>query len=135
MKKIILIAAAMLLMLPAAPAQTVQKINKKNLVINEWNTSVKTGGKFLDHKTVYDAEGRKIEETEYNIKGRQWLKKYEYSADGKLIREATYDSRNRLDNVKKIEYNEFGKRKSQNTYDSRGRLETVKIYEYISEDA
>ena len=60
-----LAAMAVMLFLPAlASAQTQQKINKKNLVIKEWNTSARSNRKILDHVTTYNAEGQKIEEIE-----------------------------------------------------------------------
>ena len=122
------------LALPAGLAAQ-QKINKKNLVIKEWNTNAKGVAKCLDHITTYSPEGRKIDETEYDSNGKQkWRKRYEYGPDGKLSRELLYDERNRLVNYKKFEYNEFGKKKMQYTYDAKGRLQGTKIYEYISED-
>ena len=50
--------------LPSLQAQD-KKINKKNLVIKEWNADVKTNAKVLDHVTTYNADGKKIEEIEY----------------------------------------------------------------------
>lgn len=61
MKKILILALASLLLIPAAGAQEAQKIiNKKNLVIKEWNTDPKGGNKVLDHVTTYSPEGKKI---------------------------------------------------------------------------
>ena len=58
MKKILIIVFAALMLIPAAGAQEpVQKINKKNLVIKEWNTDPKGGNRTLDHMTTYNAEG------------------------------------------------------------------------------
>ena len=42
-----------------AQDQPAQKINKKNLVIKEWNTDVKTNAQILDHTTTYNSDGRK----------------------------------------------------------------------------
>ena len=126
---------ASLLLLPGAGAQTVQKINKKNLVIKEWNTKTGSTKPVLDHVTTYNAEGKKIEEIEYGDNRQKWRKRYEYDAAGKLYRELVYDERNKLAGYKKFEYNEFGKRKTQFNYDAKGRLQTTKVYQYISEDA
>ena len=44
----------------AASAQdATPKINKKNLVVKEWNTNAKGVAKTLDHVTTYSAEGKK----------------------------------------------------------------------------
>ena len=137
MKKILLAAAALLTALSFASAQdqTAPKINKKNLVIKEWNTDAKSKHRVLDHQTTYNADGKKIEEIEYNSSGQKWRKRYEYNAAGKVSRELVYDEKNRLNSVKKFEYNEFGRKKTQYTYDAKGRLKTMKVFEYIAEDA
>lgn len=115
---------------------TAPKINKKNLVVKEWNTNAKGVGGTLDHVTTYSPDGKKIEEIEYDSFGKQkWRKRYEWGENGKQARELVYDERNRLVNYKKFEYNEFGKKKAQYTYDAKGRLTGTKIFEYITEDA
>ena len=125
----------MLLLLPALSAQEAQKINKKNLVIKEWNTDAKTNARILDHQTTYNPDGKKVEEIEYGQRGQKWRKRYEYGADGKVSRELIYDERNKLNSVKKFEYNEFGRKKTQYTYNNKGKLQTIKVFEYITEDA
>ncbi len=136
MKKIFTLAAALLLILPALQAQEEQKINKKNLVIKEWNTNARTNARTLDHLTTYNADGKKVEEIEYGANNRQkWRKRFEYGADGKVSRELLYDEYNKLFSVKKFTYNEFGRKKTQYTYDAKGKLQTIKIFEYITEDA
>jgi len=119
----------------AQEAQVAQKINKKNLVIKEWNTSGRSKTQQLDHETIYNAEGKKIEETEYNSDGIKWRKRFEYNAAGKQVKEYVYDGRGRLQTYKTIEYNELGRKKTQNTYDAKGRLLSVKVFEYIVQDA
>ena len=57
---ILAIAFLLTAVLPALQAQE-KTINKKNLVIKEWNTDVKSNAKILDHVTTYNAAGRKIE--------------------------------------------------------------------------
>ena len=139
MKKLLtLIAFALTLALPAGAQNTsAQKINKKNLVIKEWNTDAKSGKKVLDHVTTYNPDGKKIEEIEYGSGGQKWRKRFEYApgAEGKCIKESVYDERNRLNTVKKYEYNEFGRKKVQYNYNAKGKLLTVKVFEYITEDA
>lgn len=112
-----------------------QRINKKNLVVKEWNANSK-GARTLDHLTVYSPDGKKIEETEYDYTGKQkWRKRFEWGENGVMTRELLYDERNRLVNYKKFEFNEFGKRKIQYTYDPKGKLISTKTYEYITQDA
>lgn len=111
-----------------------QTLDKRDLVTREWNTDIGTNVRFLDHETVYDSEGKKIQETEYTKLGKLWTKKYEYGKDGKVSRELTYNEKGRLDSIQKFEYNEFGKKKAVYTYDSKGRLVKTKVVEYIMRD-
>ena len=134
MKRLILIVASALLLLPAAGAQEPQKMNKKNLVIKEWNTDPKGGNKVLDHVTTFSPEGKKTEEIEYNSDGQKWRKRFEYGPDGKVSRELVYDNRNRLQTYKTFEWNEFGRKKVQYTYNAKGKLLSIKHYEYIAQD-
>ena len=138
MKKILtLIALVFALAAPAIAQNTGQKINKKNLIIKEWNTDPRSGKKVLDRLTTYNSDGKKVEEIEYGSEGQKWRKRYEYApgADGKCLKESVYDERNRLNTVKKYEYNEFGRKKTQYNYNAKGKLLTVKVFEYITEDA
>ncbi len=135
MKRILCLAAALLLLVPVVRAQETPKINKKNLVIKEWNTDVKTNRKVLDHVTTFNPDGQKIEEIEYGSGGQKWRKRFEYGPDGKVSKEMVYDERNKLVNYKKFEYNEFGRKKTQYTYNPKGKLLTIKVFEYKTEDA
>ena len=110
-------------------------LNKKNLVVKEWNTNAKGTTKTLDHLTTYSPEGKKIEEIEYTGKAQKWRKRFEWGENGRQSRELLYDQWNRLVNYKTFEYNAFGKKHIQYTYDSKGRLLSTKLFEYISEDA
>lgn len=136
MKKYLLVLASLLIILPVAFAQdeTPKQINKKNLVIKEWNSDAKSNKKVLDHVTTFNADGKKIEEIEYGSSGQKWRKRYEWGEDGKMSRELVYDERNRLVNYKTFEYNEFGRKKTQYTYNPKGKLLTIKVFEYIAED-
>jgi len=111
-----------------------KKINKKNLVVREWNTDVRTNVRMLDHVTTFNAEGQKIEEIEYNSEGQKWRERYEYGNNGKKVRELIYDGRNRLVQVKKYQYNEYGKKTITYTYNSQGKLISIKNYEYITQE-
>lgn len=137
MKKYLLLLSLLLPLagLPLAAQETAPKINKKNLVIKEWNTDPKGGNKTLDHLTTYSPEGRKMEEIEYNSDGQKWRKRYEYDAAGKVSTEYVYDNRNRLQTYKKFEYNEFGRKKVQYSYNAKGKLLSIKHFEYQAQDA
>ena len=136
MKKIAILAATLLLAVSGAYAQTAtQTLNKKNLVIKEWNTDTATNKKVLDHVTTYNADGKKIEEIEYTTSAQKWRKRFEYDAAGRVTLESVYNEKNKLDNYKKFEYNEFGRKKTQYTYNPKGKLISIKVYEYIAEDA
>ena len=134
MKKYWMVAALCLLFpLVSLNAQEESKMNKKNLVVKEWNTVAKGSHKVLDHVTTYNSEGRKIEEIEYNTDGQKWRKRYEYDASGKLSKEYVYDQRNRLQTYKTFEFNEFAKKKVQYTYNPKGRLIGIKQFEYVAQ--
>ena len=134
MKKVLLLAAIGLLCPLLSFAQESQpKLDKKNLVIKEWNTDPKGAHKVLDHVTTYNPEGQKLEEIEYNSDGQKWRKRFERDAVGKVVTEYVYDGKNRLQTYKKFEYNEFGRKKVQYTYNAKGKLLSVKKYEYIAQ--
>lgn len=134
MKSVLLSLVFIGFILPFSKAQTQQKIEKKNLVIKEWNLNVKTNKQVLDHVTIYGSNGKKIEETEYGLSGQKWRKRYEYGENGKCSKEYVYDERNRLVNYKTFEYNEYGRKKVQKNYDAHGHLTSIKNYEYIISD-
>lgn len=137
MKRILILLVLILFPTLAGWAQdtATPRINKKNLVVKEWNTNAKGLASTLDHITIYSPEGKKMEEIEYDSAGKQkWRKRYEWGEDGRMARELVYDERNRLVNYKTFEYNAFGKKKTQYTYSPKGKLQGTKIYEYITED-
>ena len=139
MKRIAFITVALLLLqvpdIWAQDGETGKKINKRNLVVKEWNTNAKGVASTLDHLTTYSPEGKKLEEIEYDSAGRQkWRKRYEWGENGKMARELVYDERNRLVNYKTFEFNEFGKKKVQYTYSAKGKLVSTKVFEYIAAD-
>lgn len=111
-----------------------KKINKKNLVVKEWNTDVRTNVRILDHVTTFNADGQKIEEIEYNSEGQKWRERYEYGTSGKKVRELIYDAHNRLIQVKKYQYNEYGKKTITYSYNSQGKLIAIKNYEYKTQE-
>ena len=50
----------------------VGKPHKRNLTVKEWNVDAGSTAKIMDHLTVYDNLGRKIEEAEYDRYGVKW---------------------------------------------------------------
>ena len=133
MKRFITITLCLLFCASITYAQSSQTLNKKNLVVKEWNTDAR-GHRVLDHQTVYSPEGNKIDEAEYYSNGKQkWRKKFEWTGD-RMTREMVYDERNRLVDYKRFEYNELGKKKTQYTYDPKGRLISTKVFEYITQE-
>ena len=115
----------------AQEADATQKIDKRNLVIKEWNTDARSSARILDHVTTYSADGKKLEEIEYGSSGQKWRKRFTYNEAGKCIQEDIYDERNRLNSIKKFEYNEFGRKKTQTTCNAKGKVVSVKHFEYI----
>lgn len=130
MKRTLTIPILILVLACAYPCKA-QTIDKRDLVTREWNTDIATNLRFLDHETIYNSEGKKIQETEYTKSGKLWTKKYEYGPDGRMTKEVTYNDKGRLDSIQKFEYNEFGKKKVVNTYDAKGHLVKTKVIEYI----
>lgn len=129
----------MLLALPVLflclPVTGQNKSAKNNLTIKEWNVEVSTGAQTLDHETIYDAQGRKISESEYGKDGIKWKKKYEYAADGTLSRVLVYTASGKLDNVRKFDFDALGRKKKEYIYNSKGKLSKYKVYEYSTSSA
>lgn len=115
-------------------ATMAKREGRKNLTIKEWNTDSKSKRRWLDRVTIYDAQGRKIEQIEYASYGQKWRETYEYGEHGRISREVEYDERDKPKCIKVYEYNSDGTRKKQYKYNPDGRLETVKIFEYIISD-
>lgn len=134
-KSLILLALGLLFSLMGFAQEAQPKLDKKNLVIKEWNTDPNGGHKMLDHVTTFNPQGQKIEEIEYSVEGQKWRKRFDRDASGKVTTEYVYDGRNRLQTYKKFEYNAFGRKKVQYTYNAKGKLLAVKQYEYIAQTA
>jgi len=112
-------------------AAIAQNSSKSNLVLNEWNTDLKTNVKFLDHQTKYNADGKKYEESEYNASGMEWKKVFEYDTKGLVSREIVYDGKGKIDNIRKFDYNELNNKKTEYIYNPKGQLIKIKEYEYL----
>ncbi len=118
-----------------SPETMAKRERRKNLVVKEWNTDPATKTRRLDRMTVYDDQGRKIEETEYATYGQKSRSTFEYYPGGKIRQEVEYDDRNKPVRVRKYEYNEDGTKKLQYNYLPNGKLHVIKNFEYIFEDA
>ena len=116
------------------PDTLAKRAKRKNLTVKEWNTDAKAKTRWLDHLTVYDEEGRKIEEIEYATYGQRERVTFEYNANGKIEKEVVYDDRDKPVRIRKYEYNADGTKKKQFNYFSNGKLATVKVFEYMFSD-
>ncbi len=113
-----------------APPTTLdeKRERRQNRVVKEWNTEGKR--KWMDHLTVYDAEGRKIEEIEYATYGQKERVVTEYGEDGKCTKEIVYNDKNKVYRIRKYDYNPDGTKKIQYNYLPNGKLYSTKIFEY-----
>lgn len=140
MKRFLLIAAAILFAQGLAaqalsPETLAKRAKRKNLTVKEWNTDSAKKSRWLDHLTIYDEKGRKIEEIEYNRFGQVERVTCEYDPETDMIvREVVYDERNKPVRIRKYEYNDDGTKHKQYNYLPNGKLYTVKIFEYAFEE-
>ena len=138
LKRILFVLLAMLPMVgmlaEVSPETLAKREKRKNLTVKEWNTDASTRTKWLDHLTVYDAEGRKVEEIEYAVYGQVSRTVTEYDAEGMVSREIVYNEKNKPVRIRKYEYNENGTKKKQYNYLPNGKLYSVKVFEYNFSD-
>lgn len=103
---------------------------RKNLVVKEMNADAKGKRQWLDHLTVWDENGYKMEDIEYAVYGQKERVTFAYDNTGKCIRENVYNDKNKLYRIRKYEYFENGRKKIQYNYNPDGKLYSTKIYEY-----
>lgn len=103
---------------------------KKNLTIREFNTDAKGNNKWMDHLTVYNDKGYKIEEIEYATFGQRERVTFEYDENDRCIKEVVYDDRNKVSRIRKYMYNADGTKKTQFNYLPNGRLFSTKQFQY-----
>jgi len=101
---------------------------RQNRVVKEWNTEGRR--KWMDRLTVYDPEGRKIEDIEYANYGQKIRIVFEYGEDGKCIKEIEYNDKNKVVRIRKFEHNPDGTKKTQYNYLPNGKLFSTKVFEY-----
>lgn len=117
------------------PEQLAKREKRKNLTVKEWNTDSKAKTRWLDHVTVYDNQGRKIEEIEYATYGQRERVTFEYDeTTGKVIKEVVYNDRNSAVRIRKYEWNSDGTKAKQYNYLPNGKLYSIKVFEYIFND-
>jgi hypothetical protein len=104
----------------------------KNLTIREYNTDAKGKNSWMDHLTVYNSQGMKIEEIEYATYGMRERVTAEYDANDRCVKEVVYDERNKVSRIRKYEYNVDGTKKTQYNYLPNGRLFSTKQYQYTT---
>ncbi len=132
---LILLVAGMSAQSLLTPETLARREKRKNLTVKEWNTDNKTKTRWLDHVTVYDAEGRKVEETEYATYGQRERTTYEYdNQTGKVTKEVVYNDRNKPVRIRKYEWNDNGTKAKQYNYLPNGKLYSVKVFEYVFND-
>ncbi len=117
-----------------SPETLAKREKRKNLTVKEWNVDSKGTTRWLDHITVYDNQGRKIEEIEYATYGQRERVTIEYDENGLVAREIVYDDRNKAVRQRKYTYNENGTKAKQYNYLPNGKLYSVKTFEYIFAD-
>ncbi|MDR1683794.1 MAG: hypothetical protein LBS25_10490 [Candidatus Symbiothrix sp.] len=103
---------------------------RKNLVVKEMNADAKGKRQWMDHLTVWDENGYKLEEIEYAVYGQRERITFEYDENGKCIRENVYNDKNRLYRIRKYDYLQNGRKKIQYNYNPNGKLYSTKVYEY-----
>jgi hypothetical protein len=104
---------------------------RKNLVVKEMNADAKGKRQWMDHLTVWDENGYKLEEIEYAVYGQRERVTFEYDySTGRCIRENVYNDKNKLYRIRKYEYNTDGRKKIQYNYNPDGKLYSTKVYEY-----
>lgn len=113
-----------------SPETLAKRAKRKNLTVKEWNTDATSRTKWLDHLTVYDNEGRKIEEIEYAVYSQVERVVTEYNELGQVSREIVYNDKNKPIRIRKYEYNEDGTKHKQLNYLPNGKLYSVKVFEY-----
>lgn len=118
-----------------SPEELAKRAKRKNLTVKEWNTDASKKSRWLDHITVYDEKGRKIEEIEYNQFGQIRRETCEYDpVTDMVIKEVIYNDRNKPERIRKYEYNDDGTKHKQYNYLPNGKLYSIKIFEYVFDE-
>lgn len=108
---------------------------RRNMVVKEMNADAKGKRQWMDHLTVWDENGLKLEEIEYAVYGQKERITYEYNEAGLCIRENVYNDKNKLYRIRKYEYHADGRKKLQYNYNPDGKLYSTKIFDYSYKNA
>jgi hypothetical protein len=100
------------------------------MTIREYNTDSKGKNRWMDHITVYNEKGLKIEEIEYATYGMRERVLFEYDANERCVKEVVFDDTKKVSRIRKYEYNADGTKKTQYNYLPNGRLYSTKQYQY-----
>ncbi|MFT3753013.1 MAG: hypothetical protein QM800_09100 [Paludibacter sp.] len=103
---------------------------RRNMTVREYNSDAKGKSRWMDHVTVYNAKGLKIEEIEYATYGMRERIVFEYDANELCTKEIVYDEKNKVSRIRKYVYNSDGTKKTQYNYLPNGRLYSTKVYQY-----
>lgn len=126
----------MLVAAQVSPETLAKRAKRKNLTVREFNTDSRGKSEWLDHLTVYDDQGRKIEEIEYATYGQVERVTTAYDeTTGKVSVEVVYNDRNKPVRIRKYEYNPDGTKKKQYNYLPNGKLYSIKVFSYTFSDA
>lgn len=117
-----------------SPETLAKRQKRKNLTVREMNTDSKGKSGWIDHLTVYDDEGRKVEEIEYSTYGQRERITISYNKEGKVEQEVVYNDRNKVTRIRKYEYNADGTKKKQYNYLTNGKLYSIKTFDYTFTD-
>lgn len=117
-----------------SPETLAKRQKRKNLTVTEWNTDSKGKNRWMDHVTIYDGLGRKIEEIEYASYGQRERIVVAYGENGLVAKEIVYNDRNKPVRIRKYEYNADGTKKKQYNYLPNGKLYSIKEYNYKFSD-
>lgn len=121
-----------------SPETLAKRAKRKNLTVKEWNTQKDSKGnvkmRWLDRVTVYDSEGRKVEETEYATYGQKWREVRKYDENGLLLEEVEYNDKNKPVMIRRFKFNADGTKAVQYNYLPNGHLYSTKTFEYKFDD-
>lgn len=132
-KFLFILLAGFVLLVPAqtSPESLTDKRERhKNMTIREYNTDSKGKNRWMDHITVYNDKGLKIEEIEYATYGMRERVLFEYDTNDRCVKEVVFDDTKKVSRIRKYEYNADGTKKTQYNYLPNGRLYSTKQYQY-----
>lgn len=107
----------------------------KRSTVTEYKTTPDGKTRWIDRVTVYDVEGRIIEQREYSDYGRRlaWRAINDYE-QGRLVRQVVYNDRGKASKVRKYEYDDSGRLYRRYNYSPNGILNSYRQYEYSAQD-